>query len=352
MTDLINDINLDQPATIADVAKRAGVSNKTVSRVLNRSSNVKPETKQRVEQAMSVMGYRPNSPARMLASNRTYLIGLIYNAASDYISGLQNGVLTGCLPEHYDLLIHPCSYGSPTLIANVIEFISNRRVDGLILAPPVSDIPEIHEVLSKQKIPIVSISKEPVEEKDWSVCTNDREISKDMVRYLFRLGHQRIAFVQSHPNHKAMTLRYQGFLDGMQEVNLKVHDDYVVEGKNDFESGIDCGIQLLRQNPRPTAIFCANDHMAAGVMKAIHERRLRIPEDVSVAGFDDIPIAGQIWPQLTTVCQPIESMAERAVETLIRLVRDETPDQRRVVVDSNIVVRQSTGPAPVENASP
>lgn len=349
MTDFADDTNLDQPVTITDVAKQAGVSIKTVSRVLNRSANVKPETKERVEQAMALMGYRPNSPARMLASNCTYLIGLIYNASSDYISGLQNGVLSGCLPEHYDLLIHPCSYGSPTLVNNVHEFVSNRRVDGLILAPPVSDVPEIHELLEKYKIPSVSISKEPVGEEDWSVCTNDREICKDMVRHLSRLGHQRIAFVRSHPDHKAMTVRYQGFLDGMHEVNLKVHDEFIVEGKNNFESGIDCGIQLLRQNPRPTAIFCANDHMAAGVMKAIHERRLQIPGDISVAGFDDIPIAGQIWPQLTTIRQPIETMANKAVEALIRLIRSENPEQRRAIVNSSLVIRQSTGPAPVDH---
>lgn len=348
MTDAEDYRSKDNPATITDVAKAAGVSMKTVSRVLNRSPNVKPATREKVEQAMEVTGYRPNSPARMLASKRTYLIGLIYNTCSDYISSLQDGVLSGCLPEHYDLLIHPCAYNDSTLLRYIQEFISSKRVDGLILAPPVSDVPGIHELLIEHEIPNVSISREPIDDKDWSVCTNDRAVCQEMVRHLFRLGHQRIAFVRSSPDHKAMTDRYLGFVDGMAEFNLKIHDELVVEGKNTFESGIDCGIQLLRQQPRPTAIFCANDHMATGVMKAIHERRLEIPGDISVAGFDDIPVAGQIWPQLTTIRQPIEQMAKLATEALIHLIRKEEPNQLRAFIDSKLVIRQSTGPAPVE----
>lgn len=340
---------IDRPATITDVAKTAGVSMKTVSRVLNRSPNVKAETKKRVEQAMEATGYRPNSPARMLASNKTYLIGLIYNACSSYISSLQNGVLSGCLPEHYDLLIHPCSYDNPTLLQNIREFISTKRVDGLILVPPVSDVAGIHELLTDHKIPNISISREPIDDEDWSISTNDREICKEMVRHLFRLGHQRIAFVRSHPDHKAMSDRYLGYLDGMAEVSLEVQDNLVVEGDNSYLSGIDCGVQLLRQEPRPSAIFCANDLMATGVMKAVHERKLTMPGDISVAGFDDIPIAEHIWPQLTTVQQPIEEMAKLAAQALIQLIRNEKPKELRAIVDSKIIFRQSTGPAPVAN---
>eukprot|EP00903_Cladosiphon_okamuranus_P004255 g4253.t1 len=114
-----------------------------------------------------------------------------------------------------------------------------------------------------------------------------------------------------HPDHKAMTDRYQGYLDGMAEVNLNVDESMVIQGENTFDSGIDCGVHLLRQNPRPTAIFCANDNMATGVMKVAHERRLQIPGDISIAGFDDLSIAAQVWPQLTTVRQPLADMAKR-----------------------------------------
>lgn len=342
-------LELDTPATITDVAKSAGVSMKTVSRVLNRAPNVRPATRTRVEEAMQALGYRPNSPARMLASNRTFLIGLIYNASSSYITSIQNGVLSACRPEHYDLLIHPCSYDSPSLLDNIRDFITNKRVDGLVLVPPVSDVAGIHELLQEHNIANIAISHEPEDETDWAVCTNDREVCKNMIRHLSRLGHQRIAFVRGHPDHKAMNDRYLGYLDGMKEVNLEVSEDMVFQGGNSYESGIDSGVQLLRQRPRPTAIFCANDHMASGVMKVAHERRLEMPADLSVAGFDDSSIAKQVWPQLTTVKQPLETMAKLAAEQLIRLVRNEKPQELRVVIDAELVIRQSTGAAPIES---
>ena len=339
-----------QQATMADVAGHAGVSIKTVSRVLNRAQNVKPATRAKVEQAMEALGYRPNSPARMLAGNRTYLIGLIYNASSGYITSIQNGVLCACRPEHYDLLIHPCSYTAPTLPDQIRKFITPPRVDGLILVPPISDIDGVRELVHELGIPSVVISGEPFDETDWAVCTNDREISEEMVRHLCRLGHQSIAFVRGHPAHKAMDNRYRGYLDGMAEAEIDVDESMVVQGKNTFESGIDCGIRLMRRQPRPTAVFCANDHMAAGVIKVAHERKLEIPRDLSVTGFDDLPIAEHVWPQLTTIRQPLEPMAQLAASQLIGLVRDETPKELRQVIESQMVIRQSTGPAPTETA--
>ena len=350
MTGAANKHESDRRATITDVAARAGVSMKTVSRVLNRAPNVKAATRRRVEEAMETLGYRPNSPARMLASNRTYLIGLIYKDNSSYITSIQTGVLSACYPEHYDLLIHPCSYGDRSFLNEVREFVSDKRVDGLILVPPVSDVPGVRELLIERGMTSVSISREPADDTDWSVSTNDREVCKNMVRHLSRLGHQRIAFVRGDPEHKAMSNRYLGYLDGMAEFNLEVDDALVVQGDNNFDSGIDCAVQVLRQRPRPTAVFCANDHMAAGVMKVAHERRLEIPGDVSIAGFDDVPLAAQVWPQLTTVRQPLEDMAKLATEQLICLFRDEVPGELQVIVDAELVVRQSTGPAPADDA--
>ena len=338
---------LRHKTTIADVADVAGVSIKTVSRVLNREASVKPSTRGRVEQAIKELGYRPNSPARMLAGNRTYLLGLIYNASSSYIVSIQNGVLAACRGEHYDLLIHPCGYSDPDLLDQVRDFVAGPRVDGLVLVPPVSDVPEFLELLKELGIPHVAISRESVSEQDWTVCTNDREICRDMVRHLSRLGHQRIAFVRGHPDHKAMGTRYLGYLDGMAEADLDVDEALVIQGANTFDSGVDCAVRLMRRNPRPTAVFCANDHMATGVMKVAHDMRLTMPGDLSVAGFDDMPMAAQIWPPLTTVRQPLEEMAMRAASQLIRCLRGETPVAPRQVVNAELVIRQSTGPAPV-----
>ncbi|MEM9055895.1 MAG: LacI family DNA-binding transcriptional regulator [Pseudomonadota bacterium] len=336
-------------ATISDVAETAGVSVKTVSRVLNDAPNVKLATRERVQHAIDALGYRPNSPARMLAGRRTYLIGLIYNGVSSYITSIQQGVLAACRPAHYDLLIYPCDYTDPALIDHIRDFVEGPRVDGLILVPPVGDVASVCDFLNEIAIPNVAISRDPDNDADISVSTNDREISRRMVQHLARLGHERIAFVCGHPDHKAMARRYLGYLDGLRDNELTVDEGIVFQGENTYESGIDCGIRLMRLKERPTAVFCANDHMAAGVMTVAHDRRLSIPDDLSVAGFDNSPLAGQVWPRLTTIDQPLEDMAKIAAEKLLGLVRGEAPSAGHHVVDAELIVRKSTGPAPTDD---
>jgi len=332
--------------TIADVAKSANVSIKTVSRVLNKSSNVRQATRDHVEQTMKALDYRPNTPARMLAGNKTFLIGLTYNASSSYISSIQSGVLKACRTEHYDLLILPCVHDAPSLLDELGEFIASKRVDGLVILPPVSDVDGVQELLDENGVANIAISRKASSEEGPSICTNDREICQSMVQHLSNLGHQRIAFVRNDPNHKAMSDRYLGYLDGMAEAGLEVDESIIAQGDNSFESGINCGIELLALRSRPTAIFCANDHMAAGVMKVAHEQQLRIPKDVSIAGFDDAPLASRLWPELTTINPPLEAMAKRATENLIKLARNEDLIEQTVVFDAELVIRQSTGPAP------
>lgn len=332
--------------TINDVARHAGVSIKTVSRVLNREPKVRETTRERVEDAIRQLKYRPNSPGRMLAGSRTYLLGLIYNSNSSYITSIQNGVLEACHDEHYDLLIHPCRYTDPTLLDQMRALLDTPRVDGLLLIPPLSDLPSVRDLMTELDVPYVVLSSDAPTSDQPAVGTNDREICMEMVRYLFRLGHERIAFVRSHPDHKAMANRYKGFVDGMAEAGLRVRKSLVIQGENTFESGIDCGIRLMRNKVRPTAIFCANDHMAAGVMKVVHEKGLSIPDDISVAGFDDIPMAAQIWPALTTVRQPMDDMARLAARMLIDYCRDPQSAPQSHVVNAELIVRSSTGSAP------
>ncbi len=338
-----------QSATISDVAKSAQVSMKTVSRVLNKEPNVKSSTRELVEQAMKELGYRPNTPARMLASNKTFLIGLVYNAGSSYISCIQSGVLKAARPEHYDVLILPCAYDSPSLLTELRDLLSSKRVDGLVLLPPVSDVPGVQELLDEHGVANISISRKTSKPDEPSVLTNDREVCREMVNHLSSLGHERIAFVRNHPGHKAMSDRYVGYLDGIADANIDLNQDWVVQGDNSFESGIECGKALLNQNPRPTAIFCANDQMAAGVMRVAHEQGLKIPEDISIAGFDDVPLASKIWPQLTTIKPPLEEMAEQATLSVIRMTRNEPSEVERVVIDAQIVRRQSTAKAPTSS---
>lgn len=333
-------------ATISDVAELAGVSIKTVSRVLNREARVLPATRERVQDAMAQLKYRPNTSARRLASNRTFLLGLIYNASSSYITRIQNGVLEACHAEHYDLLIHPCTAGSTDLEEEITQLVTEPRVDGLILTPPVSDRPEVMALVERLNAPHVVIARAESDEDPWTVGTNDRTVCRDMVAHLVGLGHRRIAFVQGNPGHRAMGNRYLGYRAGLRRAGLEERGDWTPVGDNSFASGERIGTSLLDLPERPTAIFCANDHMAAGVMVAAHRRGIAIPDALSVVGFDDIPMAHQVWPPLTTIRQPLGQMARLAAQLLIQRLRGQDPGNEERVIQAQPVLRESTGPAP------
>jgi len=334
-------------ATIDDVAQLAGVSIKTVSRVLNHEPRVRESTRARVAQAMEALKYRPNSSARRLAGNCSYILGLLYdNPSASYITSIQEGVLEACEVEHYDILIHPCAHDSPTFQEDISELVAGVRVDGLILTPPISDLAELRKMLREMQIPNVVISLQVEGDSNWTVGTNDRDICAEMVRYLAGLGHQHIAFVSGHPDHKVIAQRFEGYRDAMLECGLKVSKANCLQGYNTFESGVECGQRLLSRKRPPTAIFCANDDMAAGVLKVAHEMKIAVPGELSVAGFDDIPLASQYWPSLTTIRQPTHEMARQATELLIKRLRGTLPQDTKRVLVSELVIRDSTGPAP------
>jgi len=333
--------------TITDVAELAGVSIKTVSRVLNQEPNVRPATQARVSRAIAKLNYRPSMSARSLAGHRSFLLALLYdNPSASYVTNIQNGVLKTCRAQNYEVLIHPCEYKDPGLDKNITDLVRNSRVDGLILTPPLTDSEPLIALLKKLEIPYVLISPSSNSVFTWAVGTNDRQVCSDMVQHLCGLGHRRIAFILGHPDHSALANRYAGYQDGLQVCGLKLSKQLCVQGFNSFESGEQCARKLLKLKQPPTAIFACNDDMAAGAMKAAHELGVKVPAQLSVAGFDDIPLASQIWPSLTTVRQPIQKMGEIATELLLRRFRKQSPDDFDRVTKSQLVVRDSTGPAP------
>ena len=352
-----NPLNMDDKtvpptrATIDDIAKRAGVSIKTVSRVVNKEPNVREETRERVQQAVQELDYRPNTSARRLAGNRSYLIALVYddpsaypNASANYVTNLHGGVLKKSREIGYDLLIHPCEYQSRGLVNEIRALIEHSRIDGLIMAPPLAEIRSVVKLLRDMNKPVVRVSPGNVRGFD-AVHTNDREVSAEMTRYLAKLGHQRIAFIRGHKDHRAISNRVLGYEDGLKQSRLPLRSSLIVQGDNSFESGLECARNLLRRKRRPSAIFAGNDDMATGVLHVAHELGVKIPAQLSVAGFDDAPLARQLWPTLTTVHQPVFKLAERATELLFRQIRGEKPSERSLI-KSTLEIRNSTGPAP------
>lgn len=341
-----------QKATIDDVAKLAGVSIKTVSRVVNKEPNVRESTRERVENAVQTLHYRPNPSARSLAGKRSYLIGLIYddpslydNPSSNYIVDVQQGALRVCKAENHDLLIHPCNYQDPNLNSEIVSLISHSQLDGLILTPPLSDDRSLLTAIKKTGTPVVRIAPGDITEPRLSVSTNDREICAKMTEYLASLGHTRIAFITGNPDHKALENRYLGYQDGLKNSGLTLLPELVKQGDNSFGTGETCAKELLKLSNPPTAIFACNDDMATGVIRVAHQLGVHIPDELSVAGFDDIPLAQQIFPALTTIRQPIRSMAETALEILMNEMRTAPkPNKPRAIV-AELKIRESTGPA-------
>jgi LacI family transcriptional regulator len=342
-------------ATIDDVAKLAGVSIKTVSRVVNKEPNVRESTREKVEKAIARLRYQPNQAARNLASLKSHLIALIYDDPSayaipsaGYIISMQGGALKACRSANYELLIHPCRYRDQNVGSELRQLIEQAQPSGIVLAAPLSNIPKIVSVIGKTGTPMVRMSPGTSSIKHCSVSTNDRDISAEMTRYLASLGHKRIAFIQGNREHAAVRNRYDGYVDGLEQSGLKLSERLVCEGDNSIESGEQCANILLCRSPRPTAIFAANDDMAAGVLRVANRLEIDVPGQLSVAGCDDITLARQVSPRLTTINQPLGAMAETAVAALIGAIRDGSVPGGSQVVPGTIAIRESTGPAPAE----
>lgn len=333
-------------ATIEDVARLAGVSIKTVSRVTNNEPNVRAGTRERVREAIAELGYRPNPSARSLAARRSYLVGLLYdNPSPSYLINIQNGALSTCRAEGYDLVIHPCDYRSADLSEDLTTMVRQSRVDGVILTPPLCDMPSVLELLKELDTPFVRISPADSLYQRRSITTNDQEVSAQMTEYLLGLGHRHVGFICGHPDHGAVSSRYDGYVAALAAASIPLREELVIQGYNSVESGEQSAQQLLDLAQPPTAIFAANDDMAAGALRAAHERGVRVPADLSVAGFDDTPIAQQVWPTLTTIRQPIKQMAERATAVLLQQLRDDADADLDRRIDCGLVLRDSTAPA-------
>lgn len=334
--------------TMNDVALHAGVSKKTISRVLNNEENVSQDTKQKVNQAFETLGYKPNLLARGLASNQSYLIGLVYASSSNsYVSQIQKGALEKCKTEGYNLIIYPEDHESENLVSSIESGLMQANLDGIILTPPFSDMQNILDLLQDKNIPFIRVGSASSSLTNTPcVFSNDLEASYEMCRYLISLGHTNIAFIKGHPDHASSHERLKGYLKALKEASITTNDDFIQQGYFTFESGENSARKLLSLKNRPTAIFASNDYMAAGIIKVASQKNLSIPNDLTITGFDNAPASRYIWPSLTTIKQPITQMAIEATRILIRIIRKKPLEALAIEFKDELIVRESSAPAP------
>ena len=334
--------------TINDVADLAGVSKRTVSRVINKSTKVNARTREKVEKIIGELKFTPDSRARGLAARRSYLLGLIYDVPTLFITDVQKGILSICSDAGYDIVVHPCELGSANLVDDVNRFVRRSKVDGVIMLPPVSEIPELVAAIEDFGIPFVRFASELSAEPWRLVVTNYGPAVTDMANHLVSLGHVDIGFISGPRDNVSSQKRQQAFVEALARHGHQLQDSFVAEGAFTYESGVKAARELLEKDPRPTAIFAANDDMAFGVMNVANSLGIRIPEDLSVVGFDGTKFATFVIPSLSTIRRPTSKMASLSAQKLLAFINDGVDAARAFesMVSPQFVPRESTGPAP------
>jgi len=334
--------------TINDVARIAGVSKKTVSRVINRSPLLSDDTRKHVEGVISGLGYVPNPQARALALRRNFLIGLIHdNPNAQMVMNVQQGILESLHGTEFELVVRPIDRGSSTMLEDVRNFLERQRLFGVVLLPPVSENNQLAKLCADIGCRYVRMGSAELDDSAHMVASNDCEAVTAAVDYLIEQGHKRIGLVLGPHGFRSARERREGFEQALKAAKITLPRSMIADGNYTFESGVMAADRLLDLMPRPTAIFACNDEMAAGVLHAARQRGIDVPRDLSIIGFDDTPIAAHIWPPLTTVRWPIASMARSAALKLIAGIDEEAdPVEEPSLFLSTLIRRGSVAPAP------
>ena len=333
--------------TIREVAAAAGVSTMTVSRVLNDDPNVRDTTRARVRTAMTDLNYTPNAAAQSLAGADRILIGLLYsNPSASYLSEFLLGGLDQVSRSNVGLFVEKCDGEGDECTA--AQRLLDDRVDGIILPPPLCDDAALVALLDASGVPTVAVGTGQPRAPMSAVSIDDRGAAQDITAHLVAQGHRRIGHITGSRNASVSAERTAGYRAALAAGGVAVDAALIVEGSFSYRSGLAAAEALLALAHPPTAIFASNDDMAAATISTAHRRGLDVPGDLSVVGFDDTQIATTVWPELTTINQPIAAMSRAAVELLvdeIRAARTGTPlTPRQLQLDHSLVVRHSATP--------
>ena len=333
--------------TVHDVALHAGVSAMTVSRVVNGERNVRDVTRARVEAAISALSYAPNPAAQSLAGADRVRIGLLYsNPSAAYLSEFLVGGLEGVSRSNVGLVVEKCEPGSDEIAA--AERLIADRVDGIVLPPPLCDSQALIALLAERDLPAVAVASGRPAPGLAAVGIDFRAAARDMTRHLLALGHVRIGFIIGHPNQTVSAERLEGYREALAEAGIAHDSRLETPGLFSYRSGLDATERLLALEPKPTAIFASNDDMAAAAIAVAHRHRLDLPRELTVVGFDDTAPAITVWPELTTVRQPIAAMSREAVGLLVDMIRrkraGDTVEGETILLGYEIIHRESDAP--------
>jgi LacI family transcriptional regulator len=317
----------------------------TVSRVTGGSPNVIAATRARVNAAIEALGYTPNVAARHLASPGQRKVGLLYgNPSASYSGELVVSVMGNIGRLGYQLLLEKCA-SRRSERASADRMIRGGAA-GVILPTPLCDSAELLRQFERARIPVVLVGTGRDHPATPSVRIDNCRAAYEMTGYLLSLGHREIGFIQGHPQQIDSAQRYQGYETALKERGVRLRSEWVKQGYYTYRSGLTAAEELLRGRHRPSAIFASNDEMAAGALTAAHKLGLDVPDDLSIVGFDDTPLATIVWPSLTTIRQPIEQMTKLALAMLADEIRHQRSGAQRIkrqkVVKLTLVKRESS----------
>lgn len=305
--------------TIADVAVQAKCSPMTVSRVINGGSRVKAETHEAVMNAVRQLNYKPNRAARSLAGGEQLRIALMFdNPSASYLAEFLMGALDEASSNDIHLEVQSCEHLSEAL--PIMRKLHDGGIKGFILPPPLCDNQAVIDLANELDAVAIAVGPGKATDAHGSVIIDDFQAAYDMTKHIIGLGHRRIGFIIGNPEQVASGRRLNGYLAAMNDAGLDVVDELIVQGRFTYRSGMAATELLLKVDPRPTAIFASNDDMAAAAVAVAHRQHLDVPTDLTVCGFDDTEMASTIWPELTTIRQPIRQMTASAVSTIARIV--------------------------------
>lgn len=325
--------------TIKDIAKLAGVSHTTVSRALNDSPLINPETKERIKAIAGSMNYTPNYSARSLVLDRSYNLGLFFTTlhtgtSAGFLYEAIKGV-NDVIKDEYNLIVRGIDdYKS-------FHKVNRKNFDGIIVMSQSESDQSFIEYASDKEIPLVVLNR-PVESiQVMNFVPDDQSGAYRLTEYLVQQGHRNIAIIEGKQGFKSTQARRDGYREALRKHGISVPEAYYVSGNYDLESGHAAMSKLLELPDRPTAVFCCNDDMALGAVKAVTERGLSVPEDISVAGFDDHLFSAFMSPALTTVRRPIEELSRAGAETLLKFIETKHSEKSVVLFHTELVIRDS-----------